>query len=183
MAKPTEHWKLLEAFDSTVDGALDRLRSARFCDWIFYPASAAGEFGMIWQAISAAKWARGSKRAAIRASIGLVVESLLVDGLLKSAIGRARPTPLPANLPLRRPRSSSFPSGHASAAAFAAVVLGEDDPWAWAYAVLAAVVATSRLYVRIHHASDVLAGLAIGAALGMATKKLFPLRPAGSRNR
>jgi undecaprenyl-diphosphatase len=70
--------------------------------------------------------------------------------------------------------TSSFPSGHASAAAFNAVLLTGWDgrrsaPLWWG---LALVVATSRAYVRIHHSSDVAAGLATGAVLGLAARQL-----------
>ena len=36
-------------------------------------------------------------------------------------------------------------------------------------------MATSRVYVKIHHASDVLAGIPIGVALGLLGRKLVPL--------
>ena len=49
--------------------------------------------------------------------------------------------------------------------------------WPLYYAV-AAVVATSRVYVKMHHASDVVAGAALGALMGHAARSLFPLSPA-----
>ena len=81
---------------------------------------------------------------------------------------------------MRRPLTSSFPSGHASAAAFTAVLLTGWDgrrsaPLWWALAI---VVATSRAYVRIHHASDVVAGMAVGAVLGLGARPV--LRRAGN---
>ena len=39
-------------------------------------------------------------------------------------------------------------------------------------------MATSRVYVKMHHASDVVAGAALGAAMGYAARKAFPLSPA-----
>ena len=53
----------------------------------------------------------------------------------------------------------------------------------------ALVVAWSRVYVRIHHASDVLGGIAVGMVLGRVGRSLFPLarsresrpRPRGSQ--
>jgi membrane-associated phospholipid phosphatase len=39
----------------------------------------------------------------------------------------------------------------------------------------AAIVAASRVYVKIHHASDVVAGIPIGLAIGWAGRKLLPL--------
>ena len=66
---------------------------------------------------------------------------------------------------MRIPRTSSFPSGHASSAFFAAVAL-RDSPGAPLIFAAAAIVAASRVHVRMHHASDVVAGALLGAALG-----------------
>jgi undecaprenyl-diphosphatase len=38
---------------------------------------------------------------------------------------------------------------------------------------LAGVVATSRVYVKVHHASDVVAGAAIGLALGAVATRVW----------
>ena len=70
--------------------------------------------------------------------------------------------PLPYGM--RRPITSSFPSGHAATAFMCAGVLASgrlQGPWF----ALAALVAGSRVYVRMHHASDVMAGVALGLAL------------------
>jgi undecaprenyl-diphosphatase len=71
--------------------------------------------------------------------------------------------------------TSSFPSGHASAAFFSAAILttatGRSLAPVW-YST-AAIVATSRAYVRIHHPSDVIGGAAAGVLLGIAGSKVF----------
>jgi undecaprenyl-diphosphatase len=76
---------------------------------------------------------------------------------------------------LRQPRTSSFPSGHASSGFFAAAILSRTAPrlrplW-YAAAIL---VALSRPYVRIHHASDVLAGAVVGRALAGVAERVWP---------
>lgn len=73
---------------------------------------------------------------------------------------------------IRKPQTSSFPSGHASSAVLAASILSEGSKMGLAYKVLAALVATSRIHVRAHHASDVLAG----AVVGMIFTKLLKSR-------
>ena len=40
---------------------------------------------------------------------------------------------------------------------------------------LGGLVAVSRIHVRIHHASDVAGGLAVGLGLGAIARSLFPL--------
>jgi undecaprenyl-diphosphatase len=53
-------------------------------------------------------------------------------------------------------------------------VLSEDDPLKPVIYAIAVVVATSRVYVKIHHASDVVAGIATGVVLGAVAKRVWP---------
>ena len=76
---------------------------------------------------------------------------------------------------MHRPITSSFPSGHA-ASAFTAAMLLRDSPLAPVYFVLAGLVATSRVYVKMHHASDVLVGAALGVAMGAVARRVLPLQ-------
>lgn len=166
------------AFDAAVDRAFDRLRGNAFADRLFYTASELGDFGLIWMILAAARGLRSERdwHAAVRAAATLGAESVLVNAGIKSLVRRRRPPwDVPRPLRLRRPRSSSFPSGHATSAFCAAVVLGEGDPLWPAYLALAAVVAASRVHVKAHHASDVVAGIPLGLALGFAARRLFPL--------
>ena len=78
---------------------------------------------------------------------------------------------------LRRPLTSSFPSGHASAAFTAASLLSEGSSSWPLYYGLANLVAVSRVYVKIHHASDVVGGVVIGIVLGRAARRLWPRDP------
>jgi undecaprenyl-diphosphatase len=60
----------------------------------------------------------------------------------------------------------SFPSVHSSIAfAVAGAFLWASVPAAWLLLVLAAVLAWSRVRVRVHYASDVMAGAVIGLAV------------------
>ncbi|MDG1086988.1 MAG: phosphatase PAP2 family protein, partial [Acidimicrobiales bacterium] len=79
-------------------------------------------------------------------------------------------------LRLRIPRTSSFPSGHASSATMAALLLADKSRFGPLYGAAAALVATSRIHVRIHHASDIAGGVAVGAVLAGVVKRLAPLR-------
>jgi undecaprenyl-diphosphatase len=44
------------------------------------------------------------------------------------------------------------------------------------YFALATGIAMSRVYVRMHHTSDIVAGAALGVALGLVARRLLPLR-------
>lgn len=168
-------------FDRLVDQWFARwLRGRPVVDGAFYTASAVGDHGLLWLALAGLQAARrrdgSSRRRLLRASAGLGVESALVNGPVKWMFRRSRPIhDGPRALYLRQPRTSSFPSGHATAAFFAAALLRDDDPWWPAYYVLASVVAASRVHVRIHHASDVVGGALLGVALGELTRLLVPV--------
>lgn len=168
-------------FDARADHAFDRLRGHPVADRVFYGASALGEHGMIWIALAAARGLRGDRhwRATVRILGGVGVESLVVNGAIKSLFRRTRPTvDAPRPLPLRIPLTSSFPSGHASSAFFSAGLLSDgDQALAPLYYGLALVVAASRIYVKIHHASDVVGGMALGVAMGRLARRLVPLEP------
>jgi undecaprenyl-diphosphatase len=112
----------------------------------------------------------------VRAIIATGVESVLVNAGIKSLFRRRRPVPpMEHPHPFRHPVTSSFPSGHATAAFCGATLLADGDKRAPVYYAVAAIVAASRVHVRIHHASDVLGGAAIGLALGLIGRALSPL--------
>jgi undecaprenyl-diphosphatase len=176
--------KLVAGFDERVDALFDRIRGNRVADRVFYTASALGEFGLIWVVFALLRALRGGRlneKAARRAIVATGVESFLINVVMKSFIRRRRPPGRRDHpLPLRQPLSSSFPSGHATAAFCGATLLSDgDDPLTPLYFATAVVVAMSRVYVRIHHASDVIAGLAVGRFLGQVGKRLVPLHGRG----
>ena len=177
---------LVRRLDARLDTALDGLRGNRVADRVFYAASELGNFSVLWLLLAAARGLRPSERderAAFRLGAAMAVESALVNGLIKSMFRRKRPAlEVVRTYRIRQPLTSSFPSGHASAAFTAAILLAEDDPLWPLYYALAVIVSTSRVYVKIHHASDVLAGIPIGVALGVLGRKLVPLdaQPGGA---
>lgn len=165
-------------FDDAVDRLLDQLRGTEPADRIFYAATELGDFGLIWLLLAATRAAASDRNipAAVRVFTVLGAESVLVNGAIKSLFKRERPVvqeERPYNI--RIPLTTSFPSGHASSAMVAAILLS-DGSRAWPlYWGLAGLVAASRPYVRIHHASDVVGGLALGIVLGTVAKKVWPL--------
>jgi undecaprenyl-diphosphatase len=178
--------RAVERFDETVDGFFERLRGHPSVDRLFYGASALGEFGLLWVMLGAVRGLRGDRhwRAAVRVGAAVGVESVVVNAGVKSLFRRRRPVvDMARPYPLRIPVTSSFPSGHATSAFCAATLLADGDPYlAPLYYATATVVALSRIHVRIHHASDVAGGIAIGLALGRLGRRLVPLEPAASRN-
>jgi undecaprenyl-diphosphatase len=174
-------------FDRQVDERFEQLlRHHQIPDRIFYGASAAGEHGLVWMGLAALQALRHRhddwSRPLLRAVLGLLLESIVVNGPIKWIFRRQRPVQLePRPLHLRLPRTSSFPSGHSSTAFYAAALLRDNDPWWPAYYLIAAIVATSRVHVRIHHASDVVGGIVVGTVLGELTRAVLPVAQSGVR--
>ncbi|MCU1354032.1 MAG: rane-associated phospholipid phosphatase [Acidimicrobiales bacterium] len=173
----------VDRFDDAVDAWWGRhLRGRPVADRVGYLASELGDFSLIWHIVGVARGLRSDRdaEATKRLAVVLLVESLVVNQGIKRLVNRPRPVAVePRPHHLRQPLTSSFPSGHASAAFTAAGVLSDDDVLAAAYYALAVVVATSRIHVQIHHASDVLAGAACGVVFAKLAKRLWPLPSAG----
>ena len=175
--------KAVAAFDTAIDVRVDRFRGHPHVDRLMYAASELGDFSLIWHLIATTRAMGPDRRPihAVRVAAILGVESPLINGPVKGMFRRHRPAweqERPRRL--RRPRTSSFPSGHASAAMTAAGVLAQNDPlWPLYYAV-GAVVASSRVYVKIHHPSDVVAGALVGLALARVARRVWPFPVTGS---
>jgi len=165
-----------EPIDESIDEAWDVIRGNDIADRVFYAASEAANFSKIWHALSIAQAIalRDPKRA-LHTSAALGIESALVNGPIKSLFERERPASTDRPMKLRQPKTSSFPSGHASAAVVAASFLtpGMSPAGKILVRVLAGVVSTSRIHVQIHHATDVAAGAATGWVLAKAIRPLL----------
>lgn len=170
--------KAVESFDAWADAKLERWRGNRVADTVFTTASELGDFSLIWHLVGAARGLTSDAHAdqAFIFSALIGAESVIVNQGIKRLFRRIRPTEAgDPRYPVRKPSTSSFPSGHASSAFFAASVL---TAWsgvatAPAWFALAGVVATSRAFVRIHHPSDVVGGAVVGLALGQAALALL----------
>ena len=163
----------VDRLDSAADRLLEPLRTLRATSFVFATASTVGDFSIIWHVIGLLR-AIGSLdrfREALFLSCALGAESLIVNQGIKRLFRRERPTTSgDERFDIRTPSTSSFPSGHASSATCAAFLLVHFTgmPVGTFFVVLAAVVALSRVVVRIHHLSDIFGGIVVGAVLGAA---------------
>ena len=166
----------IERFDAAVEDVFDMLRGHPVVDRLMYSVTEVADFSILWHLLGVSQGLvrpDGFERA-LRTSAALGLESLIVNVGIKSLVGRVRPIPdFERPHRLRVPRSSSFPSGHASSAFVAAALLSDGSRAKPAIYALATVVATSRIYVRIHHASDVAGGIALGVAMGAIAKRAW----------
>lgn len=139
---------------------------------MFVGLSAIGYFGAVWIVLAVAI------SLATRRNVGfpvlLTASSVWTADLLalviKAGVERRRPSlSVPQADPLLGAGGWSFPSGHAATAFAGAVSL----TYLWRrgaplFFLLAAAIAFSRVYVGVHYPGDVLAGAALGTAVGLA---------------
>ena len=163
----------MNSFDNTGDRLLEPLRTNKFTHRLFGFASTIGDFSIVWHVIGFSRAIGSTDRLqqAIALSLALGVESLIVNQGVKRLFRRERPTTSGDHrFDIRTPRTSSFPSGHASSATFACILLTSFTgfPTAVGWIAIAAIVALSRVVVRIHHLSDIVGGVVTGALLASA---------------
>ena len=160
----------VDLFDERVDALLELLRGNPLADKLFTGASHAGDWSAIWHVLSLSRGLlRGRPDQVVALAVAIGAESLIVNQGVKRLFRRERPTTAGDDrYAVRQPSTSAFPSGHASAAAFAASALVGWDGRKWApwWVTVATVVGVSRAYVRIHHASDVVGGALVGVLVG-----------------
>lgn len=100
---------------------------------------------------------------------GLAAGVLVGNVCLKNLIARPRPCWLDDSVTLliATPTDYSFPSGHTLSSVIGATVLTKTTrKFGWA------VIAFSQLYLFVHYPSDILAGAALGVAIGEAVYAL-----------
>jgi len=136
----------------------------------------------LWIVVAAALAVRPgpTRRAALRGLVAIAGSSAGANLIGKNLFPRRRPAAdlLPTHRALlKRPVSSSFPSGHAASAAAFTVGVATEHPVAGALiAPVAGVIAYSRVHTGVHWPSDVAAGALLGTGVAFATRHWWPLR-------
>ncbi len=172
----------VHAFDERVDSWFELCRGSPTVDGVAKVITGLGDHGLMWAATTVwrARHTGPDRARSVRALTVAGIESSIVNAALKATVGRSRPDRSGARLaeggiPVREPKTTSFPSGHTLAAFCAATVMSRrDDRLGNAFLFTsAALVGLSRVHLRAHHASDVLGGAAIGTVLGLIGRRLL----------
>lgn len=129
-----------------------------------------GDLGIVWIIAALALVLKGGERKIAFAIVVGIVFAAVIGGLvLKPLVARHRPCDidLAVQLLISRPTDFSFPSGHTAASFVAVSVLCiARSRWRVPAAVLAVLIALSRLYLFVHYPTDVLAGALLGILSG-----------------
>lgn len=138
-----------------------RMRPGRLLDAV-RAYSRLGEHGALWLALSATL---RSRRGVLN-----ILEAYVLNQIIKFAVRRRRPQV--AGLPplIATHSNRSFPSAHATTS-FAALRFYRDDVPRAPLAAAASAMAVSRVLLGVHWPSDVLAGAALGTAVGEAARR------------
>lgn len=124
--------------------------------------------GLVWL-VGDEAWKR---RAEVMAA-GVVITAAMVF-LIKFSVRRRRPEGTWGRI-YRNADPHSFPSGHAARAVMLAVLAQFLGPnWLGiALLIWAPLVGLARMLLGVHYLSDILAGMALGAMMGLAVMQLF----------
>ena len=115
---------------------------------------------------------RFSLRSALIALAVVGFSSLGLNTVIKRFVNKERPdADSPAAAFVRRPTSSSFPSGHTLATAAAAVAFPATTAGVTAGLIATSGVAWSRVQLKAHDPVDVAAGAGIGVILGWCLRR------------
>jgi len=144
---------------------------------LFQAASRLGD-GVVWYvligALPLAYGRAGARPALVMAVTGLV--GILIYKCLKGRLLRERPFIRHPGITLAMPPLDrySFPSGHTlHAVSFTWLAVGHYPELAFILIPLAGLIAASRVVLGLHYPSDVLAGGAIGASLGLVAQNFM----------
>jgi undecaprenyl-diphosphatase len=158
-------------------------RVAQHTPWLHAPARLYAEYGVVLFAVLLLwSWwqARGSgdprrMAAALWAPVGMLI-AIGVNQFIGNAVAEPRPYAVLPHIHMLVSRSTdySFPSDHAvMAGAVAAGVLLAGRRLGVLAVVMAVLMAFARVYVGAHFPLDVIAGLAVGAAVCVASYLLI----------
>jgi len=158
------------AADQRIMRHLNHWRAPRWLQWWMIAATRCGD-GWLWAVYAIAILLGGgsSRYEAVIAESLAVFSGVVLFRFIKRRVGRKRPCHLEGHCwsSLLPPDQFSFPSGHSITAFAVAVSLGSFYPGLFAGLLFCAFsVAISRILLGMHFLSDVLAGCALGAALG-----------------
>ncbi len=162
------------------------LMSIRSCEssiavWAAWLAATLAWKGIFFWGLAAVLWLRGQRLIAAEIAVALLLGTIEI-GALKGVISRPRPDlylSLKLNIPMKEllTTAHSFPSGHTTLVAAAAMVLISRWPdWrGWLAVLLVFAVGVARVYQGLHWPTDIAGSIALGVVAGAIAMRLCSL--------
>lgn len=170
-------WEQIQSNDFKVMRRMNRWRAPRWFRILMIAATRGGD-GWLWFALGIILLAYGGEHRyiAIAAAASAALAGICLFQTLKRTSCRKRPCEIEPHCwsSILPPDKYSFPSGHSITAFAVALSVGMFYPGLQGPLFAAAfLIAGSRIVLGMHFLSDVLAGSAIGVALGVASFHVF----------
>jgi undecaprenyl-diphosphatase len=172
VSRPTEVIRLIVTGDRIL---MRRINQWLAPNWIrkWMVAASRGGDGWLWSVVGLVVLGFGGERrtGALETGFFAVAAGLAAFLILKRLAGRERPCATEPHCwsSLLPPDRFSFPSGHTITAFAVAISIGLFYPTLLLGLIFCALsVAASRVLLGLHYLSDVVAGIAIGTAIGLA---------------
>ncbi len=160
----------IKRIDKRVIFNIQRMHKRRLNRWMII-LTKMGNNGMVWFAVAVPfLFNRGYRNVGVKIILALLLSGFLGEIVIKQMVARSRPTKflLQEEMLIKEPVSYSFPSGHTSSSFAASCMLascfGFISMPAFIFAIL---MAFSRVYLRVHYPTDVLAGALLGSVCSL----------------
>ena len=170
-------FKRIQDIDDVVISKISKLHSP-LRNKIMIAVSTSGNMGLVWFALCLPFLINPPWRATgANIIFGLCIAHLIGEIIIKHLVKRVRPCHKldDEEQIIHKPKYYSFPSGHttASFSVVGVVMLRCSMPVVLAVLALASLIGFSRIYLRVHYLSDVVAGAFLGFLCGFASVSLF----------
>ena len=170
-------WNQIQSNDHRLMRRVHRWRAPRWFRILMIVTTRLGD-GWLWYAVGLILLLYGGERKflALGAGASAAAAGILLFRALKRTSRRRRPCEIEPHCwaSILPPDKYSFPSGHSITAFGLALSIGLFYPdLQGCLLAVAFLIASSRIILGMHFLSDVLAGSAIGAALGFASYHIF----------
>lgn len=149
----------------------------RVMDIVMRIFSHLGDVGAIWIVTGLALILMPEyRRTGAAVLVSLALSAIICNGIIKNIVGRARPYSYEQlDLLIRPPKDASFPSGHTSASVAAVMAMALTGfSWWPLFAVIAFLIAFSRMYLYVHFPTDIFGGAAFGLLIGWLAVRMLP---------
>ena len=170
-------FKKIQSVDDVVLRKISKLHTP-VLNRIMIAASTSGNMGLVWFAICLPFLINPAWRSTgANIIVGIGWASLMGELLIKHIVRRVRPchTLNDDEQLINKPKYYSFPSGHttSSFSVVGVTMLRCGLPVVACVLALACLIGFSRIYLRVHYLSDVVAGVVLGIICGFASVSIF----------